>query len=45
MQSVSTCSSMEDNDGASSCDGREYVHSNSEEGKDDYLNKDKHILT
>ena len=32
-QGVSTYSSMEENDGASSCDGREYVHSNSEEGK------------
>jgi hypothetical protein len=33
MQGVSRCSSVEENDGASSCDGREYVHSNSEEGK------------
>ena len=33
-QGVSTYSSVEENDGASSCDGREYVHSNSEEGKD-----------
>ena len=32
-QGMSTYSSMEENDGASSCDGREYVHSNSEEGK------------
>ena len=29
-QGVSTYSSVEEND---SCDGREYVHSNSEEGK------------
>ena len=32
-QGVSTYSSVEENDGASSYDGREYVHSNSEEGK------------